>query len=353
MDMTKEKLGAGGKGKTEELLPAVAPEGLRSRAAKLQLSDDQLAEMYRTMCVIRHFEYMADQLYAMGKVHGTMHLSAGQEAVAVGTARAVRADDFLINHHRGHGHFIAKGADIKLMMAEFLGKDTGYCRGRGGSMHIADFPSNSLGANGIVGGGIPQAVGVGLALQLQRRKEIVINIFGDGAANEGVFHEALNMVALWKLPVLYVCENNKYGMSMDIERAAAKLPIAQRAEAYGMRWYCIDGNDVLAVHETMKAAAESVRNGEPVLVEAQTYRYFGHSKSDRNLYRSKAEIEDWRENRDPIKRFQGQLMEAGVLDEARATHIDEEALQCIEEAVAFAEASPDPDPSTLTEYVYA
>src|SRR5512140_722885 len=305
MDMTKEKLGAGGKGKTEELLPAVAPEGLRSRAAKLQLSDDQLAEMYRTMCVIRHFEYMADQLYAMGKVHGTMHLSAGQEAVAVGTARAVRADDFLINHHRGHGHFIAKGADIKLMMAEFLGKDTGYCRGRGGSMHIADFQSNNLGANGIVGGGIPQAVGVGLALQMQKRKEICICIFGDGAANEGVFHEAMNMVALWKLPVLYICENNKYGMSMDVERATAKLPIAQRADAYGIPWICVeDGNDVVEVYAAMKTAAAHVRSGKgPFFVETITYRYFGHSKSDRNLYRSKEEIEDWKQNKDPIMRF--------------------------------------------------
>ncbi len=350
--MTKEKLGAGGKGKAEELLQDVASVELRTRAAKLQLSDEQLIEMYRTMCTIRHFEYMADKLYAMGKVHGTMHLSAGQEAVAVGTARAMHPDDYLINHHRGHGHFIAKGADIKLMMAEFLGKEAGYCRGRGGSMHIADFSSNSLGANGIVGGGIPQAVGVGLALQMQKREQIVINIFGDGAANEGVFHEAMNMVALWKLPVLYICENNKYGMSMDIERAAAKLPIAQRAEAYGMPWYCIDGNDVLTVYETMKAAADSVRHGEPVLVEAQTYRYFGHSKSDRNLYRSKDEIEDWRENRDPIKRFQLQLLEAGVLVEAQAKQIDEDALKGIEEAVAFAEASPEPDPSTLTEYVY-
>jgi acetoin:2,6-dichlorophenolindophenol oxidoreductase subunit alpha len=351
--MTKEKLAPSGKGETVELLPEVVPGELRARAAKLQLSDEQLLEMFQTMCTIRHFEYMADQLYAMGKVHGTMHLSAGQEAVAVGTARAMHADDYLINHHRGHGHFIAKGADIRLMMAEFLGKDAGYCRGRGGSMHIADFSSNSLGANGIVGGGIPQAVGVGLALQMQKRNQIVVNIFGDGAANEGVFHEALNMVALWKLPVLYVCENNKYGMSMDIERAAAKLPIAQRAEAYGMPWYCIDGNDVLTVYETMKMAAASARNGQPVLVETLTYRYFGHSKSDRNLYRSKDEIEDWRENRDPIKRFQAQLTAEGILDGAHSKLIDEEALRFIQQAVDFAEASPEPDPSTLTEFVYA
>jgi pyruvate dehydrogenase E1 component alpha subunit len=332
---------------------ATREENLRSQARRLKLSDEQLVEFYRTMCTIRHFEYMADKLYAMGKVHGTMHLSAGQEAVAVGTGRAVRVDDYLINHHRGHGHFITKGADIKLMMAEFLGKDAGYCRGRGGSMHIADFSSNSLGANGIVGAGIPQAVGVGLALQMQRRSEICVAIFGDGAANEGVFHEAMNMVALWKLPVLYICENNKYGMSMDAEKVSAKLPLAQRADAYGMPWHCIDGNDVLKVYETMRDATEQVRNGQPVLVEALTYRYFGHSKSDRNLYRTKEEIEDYRENRDPIKRYRKRLMDARLMDDKLADQIDQEALQVIEAAAAFAEASPNPDISSLTEFVYA
>jgi pyruvate dehydrogenase E1 component alpha subunit len=332
---------------------AVREENLRSQARRLKLSNEQLIEFYRTMCTIRHFEYMADKLYAMGKVHGTMHLSAGQEAVAVGAGRAVRADDYLINHHRGHGHFITKGADINLMMAEFLGKDAGYCRGRGGSMHIADFSSNSLGANGIVGAGIPQAVGVGLALQMQKRDQICIAIFGDGAANEGVFHEAMNMVALWKLPVLYICENNKYGMSMDAEKVSAKLPLAQRADAYGMPWHCIDGNDVLKVYETIRAAADMVRGGQPVFVEALTYRYFGHSKSDRNLYRTKEEIEDYRENRDPIKRYRKRLVEARLLDDKQADQIDQEALQVIEAAAAFAEASPNPDVSTLTEYVYA
>ena len=324
------------------------------QATRLQLPNEQLIAAYQTMCTIRQFEYMADKLYAMGKVHGTMHLSAGQEAVAVGLSMAVRKDDFFINHHRGHGHFISKGADLNRMMAEFLGKDTGYCRGRGGSMHIADFNSNNLGANGIVGGGIPQSVGVGLALQMQQRSEIVITVFGEGASNEGVFHEALNMSALWKLPVLYVCENNKYGMSMDIERAAAKLPIAQRAEGYGIPWHYIDGNDLLTVFETMKEAEEHIRSGNgPVLVEAQTYRYFGHSKSDRNLYRSKEEIDEWRDIKDPIKLFRTDLVKNGILDEARADEIDQEALKAIEAAVDFAEASPEPDPNSVMEFVYA
>ena len=324
------------------------------RVRELGLPDETLIGLYRTMCTIRHFEYMADKLYAAGKVHGTMHLSAGQEAVAVGASLALQPDDYLINHHRGHGHFIAKGANIDLMMAEFLGKDTGYNHGRGGSMHIADFQSNNLGANGIVGGGIPQAVGVGLALQMQKRKEICVCIFGDGAANEGVFHEAMNMVALWRLPVLYICENNKYGMSMDVERATSKLPIAQRADAYGIPWACVDGNDVVEVYEAMKKAVEHVRSGNgPYFVEAITYRYFGHSKSDRNLYRAKEEIEDWKQNRDPILRFTKHLLRAEVLDEAQAQEIDAQAEQVIVKAVEFAEASPEPDVSTLMDYVYA
>jgi acetoin:2,6-dichlorophenolindophenol oxidoreductase subunit alpha len=324
------------------------------RVKKLKLSDETLIDLHRTMCTIRHFELMADKLYAAGKVHGTMHLSAGQEAVAAGISLAVQPDDYLINHHRGHGHFIAKGADINMMMAEFLGKDAGYNHGRGGSMHIADFQSNNLGANGIVGGGIPQAVGVGLALKMQKRKEICICIFGDGAANEGVFHEAMNMVALWNLPVLYICENNKYGMSMDVERATAKLPIAQRAEGYGIPWLCVDGNDVIEVYEAMKTAVEHIRSGKgPYFVETITYRYFGHSKSDRNLYRSKEEIEDWKQNRDPIKRFTRHLLQSEVLGQEQVQEIDGQAEQVIVKAVEFAEASPEPDPSTLMEYVYA
>jgi pyruvate dehydrogenase E1 component alpha subunit len=346
--MSNEKTGADEKG-------TASREQFEARVKQLELSRTTLTGLYLTMATIRHFEYMADKLYAAGKVHGTMHLSAGQEAVAAGIALAVRPDDYLINHHRGHGHFIAKGADIDMMMAEFLGKDTGYNHGRGGSMHIADFQSNNLGANGIVGGGIPQAVGVGLALQMQKRKEICVCIFGDGAANEGVFHEAMNMVALWKLPVLYICENNKYGMSMDVERATAKLPIAQRADAYGIPWICVeDGNDVLEVYAAMKTAADHVRAGEgPFFVETITYRYFGHSKSDRNLYRTKDEIEDWKQNRDPIMRFSKHLLQSEILDEGQAQEIDTQAEQRIAKAVEFAEASPEPDPSTLTEYVYA
>ena len=328
-------------------------EDFHTQVERLGLSDERVIEMYTTMSKIRRFERMADQLYAAGKVHGTMHLSAGQEAVAVGLGRALQPDDYFLNHHRGHGHFIAKGADMNRMMAEFLDKEGGYCRGRGGSMHIADIEANNLGANGIVGGGLSLAVGVGLALQMQHAEQIVVVVFGDGAANEGIFHESLNMAALWKLPVLFVCENNQYGMSMQVYRATAKLPIAQRADGYGMAWHYIDGNDLLLVYETMQDAIGHVRSGEgPVLVEAETYRYFGHSKSDRNLYRTKEEIDEWRKI-DPIDRFRERLEGAGVLTDESVEKIAFDAQKVVDEAVEFAESSPEPDVETLTEFVYA
>lgn len=333
--------------------PSDGTRDMRAEAERLGLSDDGLIEMFATMCRIRRFEQMADRLYAAGKVHGTMHLSAGQEAVAVGAGAAILPDDYLLNHHRGHGHFIAKGADIDRMMAEFLGKETGYCKGRGGSMHIADFEANNLGANGIVGGGISLAVGVGLAVNMRNASQVVLCVFGDGAANQGIFHESLNMAALWDLGVIFLCENNQYGMSMAVDRATSKLPIAGRAEIYGMPGHLVDGNDLLAVYDTMVQAVAHARQGNgPVLVEAVTYRYFGHSKSDRNLYRTKDEIENWKKH-DPISRFRERLLDAGILSEERSEQIDVEAQQEIEDAVTYAEASPDPDPNQVTEYVYA
>ncbi len=323
------------------------------KAKELKLSKDDLLEMYRTMVKIRHFEEMADRLYALGKVHGTMHLSAGQEAVAVGTGFAHTTDDYLLNHHRGHGHFIASGADVNKMMAEFLGKDTGYCHGRGGSMHIADVEANNLGANGIVGGGIELAAGVGLAIQMKKSDQIVLALFGDGAANEGIFHESMNMSAIWHLPVIYLCENNHYGMSAEVERVSAKVPFKFRAAAFDVPGYFIDGNDVLAVYEFIKNAADVCRAGEgPVFIETETYRYFGHSKSDRNLYRSREEIQQWKD-RDPIERFKKLLMDADILTEDQVEKIENDMEQVIEEAVEFAENSPEPDVETVTEWVYA
>ncbi len=318
-----------------------------------ELQREDCIDMLRTMHTIRLFEQAVDDLFARGLVHGTMHLSIGQEACAVGSVYALRPDDYILSTHRGHGHCIAKGADINLMMAEFQGKETGYCRGRGGSMHIADMEGRNLGANGVVGGGIPLAVGVGLALKMQRRDEIVMGFFGDGAANQGSFHEALNMAAIWSLPVVYVCENNQYGMSMSTKRALKIERIAQRAAGYGMPGVTVDGNDVIEVYEAASEAVERARaGGGPTLVECVTYRWKGHSKSDQELYRTKEEVQAWKE-KDPIPRFRELLVANGVISSEEATSIEETASRVIAEALEFAQASPEPAVDTILEGVYA
>jgi len=305
------------------------------------------------MYKIRFFEQTVDDLFARGLVHGTMHLSIGQEASAVGSISALRVEDYILSTHRGHGHCIAKGADIKLMMAEFMGKETGYCRGRGGSMHIADIEGRNLGANGVVGGGIPLAVGVGLSLKMQGRDEIVMGFFGDGAANQGSFHEALNMAAIWSLPVVYVCENNQYGMSMSTRRAFKIERVAQRAASYGMPGVTVDGNDVLEVHKAASEAVERARAGEgPTLLECITYRWKGHSKSDQELYRTKDEIASWKA-REPIRRFRELLIAQGVITEDEARKIEQEAGRTIAEALEYARAGPEPAVDTILEGVYA
>jgi acetoin:2,6-dichlorophenolindophenol oxidoreductase subunit alpha len=317
------------------------------------LDDAALEQALRRMHLIRKFEEAAEQSYIRGLIHGTMHLSIGQEASAVGAAAPLRADDYILSTHRGHGHCIAKGADPKFMFAEFFGKDNGYCRGRGGSMHIADVAGGNLGANGIVGGGLPIAVGVGLSARMRRSGQVCMVFFGDGASNEGAFHEALNLAAIWRLPVVFVCENNQYGMSMSTARSMPVANVADRAAAYAMPGHVIDGNDFLAVYETAHAACEAARAGDgPSLLECKTYRLRGHSKSDRNLYRTKDEIESWRA-RDPISRLRDTLVAAGRMSEARAAAIEAEAGAEIEAAVEFARTSPDPDPHDLERDVYA
>ncbi len=326
----------------------------RQKGEELGLSDEQMIEMYHTMIKIRLFEEMADKLYALGKVHGTMHLSAGQEGVAVGAGFAINKNDYMLNNHRGHGHFIASGADLGRMMAEFLGKDTGYCRGRGGSMHIADVTANNLGANGIVGGSLQLAAGVGIAIKQRKTDQLVLALFGDGATNEGIFHESLNMARIWDLPIFYLCENNQYGMSANVNRVSAKTPFRSRAAAYDIPYFLVDGNDVLAVYEHAKKAVESIRAGNgPFFIEATTYRYFGHSKSDRNLYRTKDEIEYWKTVEDPIDRMEGLLLQADILTVDEVKQIHEEAVKEINEAVEFAEQSPEPDVNDVMEWVYA
>jgi TPP-dependent pyruvate/acetoin dehydrogenase alpha subunit len=318
-----------------------------------ELPREKLVWMLRKMCEIRHFEEKAEELYVRGLVHGTMHLSIGQEASAVGSASALRPDDLIIHHHRGHGHTIAKGADITLMMAEFLGKERGYCRGRGGSMHIADIPGGNLGATGVVGSGIPTAVGIALALQMRRSDQVLLCFFGDGAANLGEFHEALNMASIWKLPAVFICENNQYGMSMDVRRAMNIERISTRAIAYGIPGETADGNDVLAVYQTVTAAVERARSGEgPALIENVTYRWRGHSKSDRNLYRTQEEIESWKQ-RCPIKRFKEVLVAASVIEREEAEAIDQEAKATIDRAAEEALTFPEPSPENMEDEVYA
>ena len=319
----------------------------------MTLDTSRKRELLRQMYTIRAFEEMAEQLYTLGKVHGTMHLSIGMEASAVGAIAALRPDDLILSTHRGHGHCIAKGADLERMMAEFMGKETGYCRGRGGSMHIADVEGGNLGANGVVGGGLATAMGVGLGLKMQGSDRICLCFFGDGAANLGPFHESLNMAAIWRLPVVYVCENNQYAMSFSVKRAFAIDRISDRAAAYGMPGTTVDGNDLLAVREAVSEAVQrAAGGGGPSLIENVTYRWRGHSKSDANRYRTQEEIEAWK-RKCPIARFRERLIAGGELTETEANEIERRARADIDAAVAFAEASPEPDLSTIEEGVYA
>ena len=313
----------------------------------------QLKEVLRKMYLIRRFEEGAEDSYTRGLIHGTMHLSIGQEASAMGICMPLTTEDQITSTHRGHGHCIAKGADVKRMFAEFFGKTTGYCKGRGGSMHIADVSMGNLGANGIVAGGIPIAVGAALSAKRMKTGKVVVSFFGDGANNEGAFHEALNMASIWKLPVIFVCENNGYGMSTSTARSTAVKNIADRAAAYSMPGVIVNGNIFSEVAEASHAAVERARAGEgPTLIESKTYRYRGHSKSDRNRYRTKEEIEDWISNRDPIMLFEADLKEFGIIDEKGIEAIREDVRAEIEQGIEFAKVSPSPDISDLERFVY-
>lgn len=312
-----------------------------------------LIEALQKMYLIRKFEEGAEDSYTRGLIHGTMHLSIGQEASAVGACMSLTDDDKITSTHRGHGHCVAKGADLTKMFAEFFGKETGYCKGRGGSMHIADPSKGNLGANGIVGGGLPIAVGAALSAKRLGRDDVTVCFFGDGANNEGAFHEALNMAAIWRLPVVFVCENNKYGMSTSIERSTAVKNIADRAAAYDMPGVTVDGNDFSAVAQAVDRAVTRARKGDgPSLIENLTYRWRGHSKSDRNRYRTKEEIAAW-QARDPIVRMGEMLIEHGILDQNGISKIEAAAAATIEAAIAEAKASPDPHVDQATRDVYS
>ena len=316
------------------------------------IKDTQL-ELHRMMMLIRLFEEALEEMFSRGLLHGTMHLSIGQEATAAGACLALDKKDLITSTHRGHGHCLGKGADPYKMFAELLGREDGYCRGRGGSMHIADLSNGNLGANGIVAGSLTISVGAALSFQLQKKENIVLCFFGDGAVNEGSFHEALNLASLWNLPVLFLCENNQYGMSMASEKAVAGESIASRGKSYGIESIQIDGNDVEAVYESVATSKDEILNNKrPKFIEAITYRYRGHSKSDRNLYRTSEEINFWKDEKDPIKRYIGKLIEQGIT-EVDLKEIDEEVKNTIRTSVKKALESPLSPITNLEEDSYA
>ncbi len=315
-------------------------------------SAERLKDALKKMYLIRKFEEGAEESYMRGLIHGTMHLSIGQEASAVGSCMSLTDEDKITSTHRGHGHCVAKGAELSRMFAEFFGKETGYCRGRGGSMHIADPSKGNLGANGIVGGGLPIAVGAALSAKRLNTGAVTVCFFGDGANNEGAFHEALNMAKVWALPVVFVCENNKYGMSTSTERSTAVRNVAERAAAYAMPGVTVDGNDFSAVTEAVDAAVARARAGEgPSLVENITYRWRGHSKSDRNRYRTKEEIAEWQQ-RDPIVAMGKMLMDHKIASQSEIASIEAETARIIEDAIAFATEGPDPKIEDVARDVY-
>lgn len=314
----------------------------------------KLIEIYKTMLIIRAFEEKIKEFVLKGKTRGGCHLYIGEEAVAAGVCANLNKYDYITSTHRGHGHCIAKGGDVNKMMAELMGKETGYCKGKGGSMHIADLELGILGANGIVGGSLPISIGAGFSIKQKQTKQVVVCFFGDGGSNQGTFHESLNMASVWKLPVVYVCENNQYAVSTHVSKSTSVEDISIRAKSYNMPGYTVDGNDVLAVYETSKSAIEYVRAGKgPVLIEAKTYRVEGHSIMDPAIYRSKDEVEKQKKGNDPIKRAENLLLEKNFLTLNEIEKIKIEVKEIIDSGEKFAESSNVLDPEKVTEDVFS
>jgi len=319
----------------------------------LSLKKEQFSEMYRKMLEIRLFEEKVFDLYGQNLVPGTIHLYAGEEAVAVGVCSNLNVDDYITSTHRGHGHCIAKGADLRRTMAEILGKKTGYCKGKGGSMHIADFAVGMLGATAVVGAGLPIAVGAGLSAKLRKTSQVVACFFGEGASNQGTFHESINMASVWALPVVFVCENNLYAMGTRQSRIMSVQNVADRAAGYGIPGVMVDGNDVLVVYEAARTAVERARAGKgPTLIECKTYRHKGHSRVDSGKYRPKEEVEEWL-GKDPLKRFRQAMLGNGILTQTELEHVEKEVADEVADAVKFALDSPYPEGKEALENVYA
>ena len=319
----------------------------------MELTRERLLDAYRRMRRIRAFEEKLADLVSAGKLAGFLHLYAGQEAVAVGVAAHLGDRDYFSSTHRGHGHCIAKGVDVNAMMAELFGRSTGVCKGKGGSMHIADLDRGMLGANGIVGAGIPLATGAALTAQIKKTGGVGVAFFGDGASNQGQFHESLNMAQNWKLPALYVVENNGWGEFTPTEFVVPVADIAERARSYAMASAIADGMDFFDVYEKAGQAIERARRGEgPTLLECKTYRFLGHYVGDTLAYRPKQQAEEWKQQRDPLDHFERRVLEAGLLDGDDLRRLDGEVAAELDAAVRAAEAAPFPDPGDVTTDVY-
>jgi TPP-dependent pyruvate/acetoin dehydrogenase alpha subunit len=319
----------------------------------VKLRKVEMLDLLRKMFLIRAFEEKAGELFQQNLIPGFIHLSIGEEASSVGTCSMLRKEDYVASTHRGHGHLIAKGADPKFMFAEILGKASGYCKGKGGSMHIADFSIGILGANGVVAGGFPIIVGAGLSIKLRKTDQVAVIFFGDGAANRGPFHEAANMAAIWKLPVIFVCENNLYASTTPASYALAGGSVAARAAGYGIPGVSVDGNDVLEVRKGVGEAVERARKGQgPSLVENKTYRYRGHFEGDPQRYRPHTEIQRFKNKEDPIQRFRKLVKKEGILSDKQEQAMKEEVVLQIEEAVSYAKSAPLPRPEEALEDLF-
>ncbi len=328
--------------------PTQVPPAPAAPIDRRGLSDEQLLDLYRTMLRIRRFEERVKELFLEARLYGSVHLYIGEEAVATGACAALQPGDVISSTHRGHGHCIAKGLELGPMMAELMGKATGYNHGKGGSMHIADLDKGMLGANGIVAAGIPISAGAALGFWIRGEPRVAMCFFGDGGANHGAFHEGINFAAVYKLPVVFICENNQYAQYQSVQQDLPIENVADRAAAYGIPGVIVDGSDVLAVYDAAKQAVERARRGEgPTLIEAKTYRFEGHFLGDPEPYRTKEEVAQARASKDPITRFAAVLQQLGVATAERLEQLDEEIRAEVERAVEFGESSPEPGPDLL------
>ena len=316
-------------------------------------SKKTLLELYEKMVTIRQFETMAEKNFKDGKIPGFIHLSIGQEASSTGICSSLRSDDYAITTHRGHGHMIAKGADLKKMTAELFGKKTGYCKGKGGSMHIADFSIGFLGANGVVAGGLPIITGAGLSIKMRKTDQVAVCFFGDGASNRGPVHEAMNMAAIWNLPVIFVVENNEWASTTPLIKSCSIEDLYKRAQSYNMPGEKVDGNDILAIRRSVFKAIKRARSGEgPTLIENKTYRIKGHFQGDPQKYRTSDEVKAWQNDKDPIHRFAKFLSREKILNRELASEIFEKVQAEIDDAVDFAMESPFPAPEEALTDIY-